>query len=331
MFYFQSDLPVSKNFPFKEAMVLFARQRTGSTFVSSFFASDADMSYLFEPLNHLNLTASNPTELLGEFLSCNFSRAMHNPSDVGWRRAWMKVMFCKFRDIKRTTGDCGEVMDPNIWHNDCMNRNYMVSKVIRLHHIQDLSKQMEEGLHTVLLLRDPRGVAKSREAIGNYERNKYGVDLKRDAQLYCSNMVDNLWWIKSRYQNTTVANNQLTVLRYEDVVDSPEREVARIYSFLGRGVPTDVTQWIQNVNSGYTSKNEKPESYNIQRQNPRESAWSWRRRMTWQEVVDVQDVCSEFMAIAGYRTMSNVTELRDTQHLLTTEIDWTKHFRTVWH
>lgn len=214
---------------FSHAIVLYAKQRTGSSFTSRFLASDPDITYLFEPLNHLQrpYIAKKGAQLLEEYLSCNFSRIMDHAT--ARRTKWLKVIFCDFPELKKMTKDCGLTFTPKVWSRDCRKLPLIAAKIITLPRIAQLGEMLDQGLKVWALFRDPRGVVSSRKGIGNYKPGgPRNATILNDAEKYCSNGMEDIAWIRRRFNFITHAVDQILPIRYEDLASKPHEQVERL-------------------------------------------------------------------------------------------------------
>ena len=303
-------LQISPDQPLEKTLVIYAKQRTGSTFTSSFFALDPHVTYLFEPLNFLKSNIPG-SALLEESLTCNFSRALQYARHYEERKRWLYRVFCRFDAVYRMTADCGQKIQPGIWERDCRKNPYVVAKVITLPNVSDLSSAMERGQRVIVLLRDPRGVSQSRVGIGRYKDKSEGID---DVASYCDNMRQDLDWINRYIQLRQCKPRGLMLLRYEDLANDPVAGVKLIYNFLGRTLPKEVEAWTEKLISGKAigTTEDHQGNFNVYRKvSPLETAWGWRKRVTWEDTQSVQHICVEYMEMAGYKMAHREEQLRN--------------------
>ena len=209
------------------------------------------------------------------------------------------------------TADCGQKMQPVVWGNDCRKNPYVVAKVITLPNVSDLLSAMERGQRVIVLLRDPRGVSKSRVGIGRYKDKSEELD---DVNSYCDNMRQDLVWINTYTQLRQCKPRGLMLLRYEDLANDPVAGVRLIYSFLGRTLPKQVETWTKKLISGEAigTKGNHQGNFSLHRKNsPLETAWGWRNHVTWEDTQSVQHICVEYMEMAGYKMADREEQLRN--------------------
>ena len=312
-------LQLHHRLPLDKTVVLYAKQRTGSTFTSSFFASDPNVTYLFEPLNQLNRSIAPKPELLQEFISCNFSRVL---SYAGrHRRGWLSSIFCRLNAMHRVTPDCGSKIQPGVWGKDCRKKPYVVAKVITLPSVSDLRDAIERGQWVIVLLRDPRGVSRSRTGTGRYKGND--SDRMDDVIRYCDNVRQDLMWITRYKQLNPCAAKRIIVVRYEDLARDPTKEIKRIYDFFGRAIPEKVQTWTKNIASGAAiGMKEAGQPYSVQRKDPWETAWKWRWLLSWELTRAVQGFCRQPMEMAGYKMVNGSQQLTNAHFSLLGDMKW---------
>ena len=319
LFHFQ----IASVLPLNNTLVIYAKQRTGSTFTSSFFASDPQVTYLFEPLNQLKGDNVPWSALLDEFTSCNFSRIFHHASSYKVRWKWLSIMFCRFSAIYHMTADCGRKIQPDVWVKDCRKNPYVVAKVIKLPYVSYLSDALERGQRVIVLLRDPRGVSQSRVGIGRYRRHMSQSDEMDDVADYCNNMVQDIVWIKNHRKSNQCAAKRLILLRYEDLAKDPATTIRQMYAFYGRPAPEEVKTWANNLSNGKAlGMKAEPKKFNVHREDPLETAWRWRWGMTWEVAQTVQRVCGEYMTMAGYELVDGEDQLKNRSFSLMRDANW---------
>ncbi|XP_070552167.1 carbohydrate sulfotransferase 1-like [Ptychodera flava] len=101
---------------------------------------------------------------------------------------------------------------------------------------------------------------------------------------------------------------RVKILRHEDISFDPQAKAEEVYDFLKIGIHSDVTQWIQeNTNAPLKARYGVMET----RRNSKAMVYTWRYRTLFSEVEDVQRICSDAMAVFGYRKLDSLAELRN--------------------
>lgn len=303
------------------ALVLYAKQRTGSTFASRFLAGDPDVNYLYEPLNQIQHSFINVEgkNLLHQFLKCNFSAALTHPNSLSHREEWLSRIFCMFPDVKKMTADCGRPFRPDILQTDCAKFPYITAKIITLPHISHLSDMLGQGLKVWALFRDPRGVLSSRKGISKYKLGQ--TTLSNDAEKYCAVSIQDIQWIRKHNEKENKSVSILPV-RYEDLALQPHHEIRRLYGFWNRSIPQTVISWADTVATPKQKNGMGGDRFGVYRPDSAATAWHWRTLLPLSDVITVQNICGEFMDIMGYRKVHSESQLLDTSFTLMGDINW---------
>jgi hypothetical protein len=128
------------------------------------------------------------------------------------------------------------------------------------------------------LVRDPRDVARSSVGMGWVGNVWYGAQYWREpVERWC------------RFAST-LPDTQKHQLRFEDLIDDPQRELTGICHFLG--IPFEARMLNYHVDSTYNLPD-------------RALSEQWRKKMTAEEVQWVESVCHPWMAQFGYQLTSD--------------------------
>ena len=129
-------------------VIIYAKYRTGSTFISQFFFKHRNISYMFEPLRlgHNKPNVSELNGILWDMLQCKFET---NRTDriLSW---WMdRVVFCQ---ITGQTPGCvhGESVSLARARQHCNNASIKVVKVIRIQNIWQLGEFLQQQVPSSL-------------------------------------------------------------------------------------------------------------------------------------------------------------------------------------
>ncbi|KAJ3596380.1 hypothetical protein NHX12_002788, partial [Muraenolepis orangiensis] len=194
----------------------------------------------------------------------------------------------------------------------CLSKGHVAIKTVRVPEIGDLRTLIEDprlDLKVIHLVRDPRAILASRMMafpeqfrawkIWNATRRqpRY-VDLSQITRT-CKDMAASAEtgrqrpaWLRGRY----------LLVRYEDLAFNPEDKASEIYRFLGLKEDSRVWSWIarNTVNSGACSPSEWNYRYSTTRDS-RATAESWRLRLDYDIVKTLQNLCSDTLALLGYK------------------------------
>ena len=273
-------------------VLLQTNHRSGSSFVGEIFKKNPKSFYSFEPLylTTLNVT-TDPQQVLAlrdVLLDCDFRAFRNAEKKYGLRRylrnSWMLRSF-------------GSSRPENIERKCRMNADRAI-KTIRLPYLHD-SVPVIAGSGGVVfyLVRDPRGVYSSNLKLGFTD-----VALQEVSD-NCAQHLVNIRYLRSLNSNddTLALKNRVRILRYEDVAQWPLKMADRMYGFFGQTIPPKVVQAVK-VMTSLDGKN----PYGVTRISNK--IWSaWRQHLSFTQVLEVQEVCSEAMKELGYRLLDNDT------------------------
>ncbi len=108
-----------------------------------------------------------------------------------------------------------------------------------------------------------------------------------------------------------------TLVRYEELAISPEKEARRLYEFADIEITSNVLQWIRASTSGHNVTNslnlvhdEHPLrlSYSTTR-NSLDILRMWRSELPWEIVEQIQFLCRESMELLGFKAYKSKQDL----------------------
>lgn len=230
---------------------------------------------------------------------------------------FMRPPFCKSRQDKLGIGKKEVEYDESAcpWFKSlipqaeevCKTYGVLASKVIRLKSVLDIPEEMRNNEKTngdtrvVFLVRDPRGMVNSRLS--------KGLDLNK--KLDYQKMVDTCgvferFLLERRNENLVSGykflQNNVLVVRYEDLAYAPYLMARKIYSFLGIRFSHEITEYLDD----YTKESKG-------------KTVAWKGKLNWQVVVELQKYCGPTFQFFGYnripdwKSYANRTELRGFQ------------------
>ncbi|XP_078000609.1 carbohydrate sulfotransferase 1-like [Glandiceps talaboti] len=314
------EIMPKQTFDERVGILLVADYRTGSTFTGQLLNKNKDIFYLFEPLRvvqemfsgqEVSETVRNRVnmELLWHLYTCNFP--------------YYFVRHIKMWSFSRSQSDviatlcpigsgCRGLQIPDVTQA-CERRRHIALKTIRLHRLDVLEPLVvkdEINLKVLHLIRDPRGVASSmkfltsKAATLNNKRTIYETGMFPRLRQYCINAAqmvkyakDLPSWLEDRYK----------IVRYEDLAIDPFGQAESIYNFLKIPIPTEVSTWIrENTQSEHLPRNNMDT-----RRNSTEAAQSWRSKLLFLDILQVQTTCGELMDLMGYKIIKSEEEMRN--------------------
>nr|XP_045592684.1 carbohydrate sulfotransferase 1-like [Procambarus clarkii]XP_045592685.1 carbohydrate sulfotransferase 1-like [Procambarus clarkii] len=255
-------------------VLLLTNPRSGSSYTGELLTSRGDAIYMFEPLyvwrKFLGAGAdpryeADSAKVLGDLLDCR-------PEVL---RRWR--MLSVFR--KRPRGA----------RHFCRDAQLRVVKTIRAkaHFVKPWIINRPD-IKVVHLVRDPRGVMNSLKNGGNL-----WTDNNRNASLLCDAINKNI-------QLEDLGPTRYLRVRYEDLVDHPEEETRRIYSFMGVNVDAKVMAYLKR----HTGR-EDPQGVDQRYLNTyRDVSFRhdhWKAKLNPDVRQHVEDVCSDVMQKLNYQ------------------------------
>lgn len=201
----------------------------------------------------------------------------------------------------------------------CTTYSHVVLKEVRFFELESLYPLLQDpnlDLRIIHLVRDPRAVMRSREESATaFERDNAIVLEQRSTrapevqfqvmQEICRSHVrinerailKPPPFLKSRYK----------MVRYEDVVRNPLKEINAIYEFVSLKMTTQLEDWIYMVTHG-KGKGSKKEAFQITSRNAADVSQAWRTMLPHNKVKRVQELCKGAMSLLGYRTVNSEKE-----------------------
>ncbi|XP_012944711.1 carbohydrate sulfotransferase 4 [Aplysia californica] len=297
----------------KSKLILLSYMRSGSTYTGSLLALSPDVFYYFEPLLYTHdddleaidvpimsrLSFLHPffpyppkvLDFLHRLLQCQPTThdlkyllgAEYSESLTNYRDCTQKL---------RSIEDISSCLP--LLANRCQSKAVTTTKTVRLK-MEESEKSMrcDPGVKVIHLVRDPRPVFLSREAMHYYF----------DASTFCQRVARDA---RESLRLQKIYPDRMRTLRYEDLATAPVRTTKAIYEFAG--IP-----WMPKLESRLRSETDSQKPYKI--------ASRWRRKITHKQMKSVQDVCGEMMTIFGYNHFYSNDHLRDMQ-----QPSWTKSY-----
>ncbi|XP_034032900.1 carbohydrate sulfotransferase 1 [Thalassophryne amazonica] len=219
---------------------------------------------------------------------------------------------------------CG-ALNLTLASTSCLSRGHVAIKTVRIPEVGDLRTLTEDprlDLKIIHLVRDPRAILASRmmafsdqfrawkmwNATGRQPRY---VDLSqitstcKDMEASAETGLQAPAWLRGRY----------LLVRYEDLAFNPKEKASEIYRFLGLEMEDSVQRWIVKNTNSNESTSEWHYRYSTTRDS-RATAESWRLRLAFEIVRNVQNLCKSTLALLGYRQVQSAAELRNLSHSL---------------
>lgn len=208
----------------------------------------------------------------------------------------------------------------------CRSKEHIAIKTVRVPEVGDLRTLTEDprlDLKIIHLVRDPRAILASRimafsdqfrpwKIWNSTGRQPRYVDLSqitstcKDMTASAETGLQRPAWLRGRY----------LLVRYEDLAFNPKDKAGEIYRFVGLDMESRVQAWIRkNTRSNVSSQSEWNYRYSTSRDS-RATAESWRLRLSFDIVKTVQELCTDALALLGYKQVRSADELRNLSHSL---------------
>ncbi len=305
-------------------VIIISRWRYGSSFTGDIFNNNPDFTYFYEPLRHKLYEGDEDNgqihqdqiDMLRDLLKCEFTQKSYtwwDLQDTGLN-CYRSLKFagsilCKKQEnvkkpsaskvknekrsrlLSRSRGtrlsaSFSKDIRSQLSEELCQSSKHVAIKTVRvpdIKHLQSIVTDDSLNVKVIQLVRDLRGVYHSRKVMTSV------CDMELTE---CDELKNNLkyWkdppsWLKDKYM----------LLRYEDLADDPVQMVEIIYTFIGLPVPETVKLWLE--------LNEKKMS------STGKSAYSWRGKIDYETMVNVQQYCMDTLLMAGYVPIKSEKDL----------------------
>ncbi|XP_048482068.1 carbohydrate sulfotransferase 3-like [Plutella xylostella] len=278
--------------------------RSGSTFLSEILNTVPANFNFYEPLIKYSAKqvrgppgATDAVNILKNMLKCNVE-GMRDYLSFG------RGHTVTFRRNPILSGNCKRnklCEDARYTSKFCKLFPFQSMKVVRLRLrlIEDILQDKDfSNLKVVLLVRDPRGVLSSRQT-------RSWCRVFRDCwdpAVVCADMASD-YVALTRLQ--TKFPNRLTAVRFEDLALNYTRETRRLFQTLGRPMGTGVEDYLKAHTNTSRDKNAYS-TYRVSHDVP----FQWTNVLDYRFVSEIQEMCSEAMALWGYRAALSARHMR---------------------
>ncbi|XP_015820833.3 carbohydrate sulfotransferase 5 [Nothobranchius furzeri] len=322
----------------KVHVLLLSSWRSGSSFLGQVFSQHPSVFYLMEPGWHVwtrvqksgaRLLRMAVRDCLRSLYQCDFSvmdaylPENHRVSSLFmWyqSRALCSPPACSVRAINEVK--CRQKCDARGLQKAeqaCSTYSHVVLKETRLFELESLYPLLQDpnlDLRIVHLVRDPRAVMRSREesarvlakdtATALEQQNIPNVEAQfKVMQEICRSHVG--IYERAILKPPPFLRGRYKLVRYEDVVHNPQKEVNEIYDFVGLKMTPEMSDWIYQKTHG-KGKGTVKEAFQVVSRNATQVSEAWRTMLPHLKVKRVQEVCKEAMSLLGYRTVQNNKE-----------------------
>lgn len=329
----------------KVHLLILSSWRSGSSFVGQIFSQHPDVFYLMEPAWHVWVTMFQNSakvlhmavrDLVRSVFLCDmsvFDSYMPKEKNISslfqWAvsRALCTVPACKSFSRDEITSEracktlCGKYPFQDI-EQACNTYTHVVIKEVRFFDLKVLYPLLTDpslNLKILHLVRDPRAVAKSREQSRKALTRDNGIVLNTNGtkvddskyqviQEICRSHIQ--IYETAAYKAPSFLKGRYMLVRYEDVVRDPLREISEMYKFAELKLGNKLEKWIYNITHGRSSGNEK-EAFKITSRNAVNISQAWRNVLPFEKVKKIQEVCKGAMNMLGYQLVESEEEQKD--------------------
>ncbi|KAG8437467.1 hypothetical protein GDO86_008244 [Hymenochirus boettgeri] len=338
-------LPYTDTKPEKVHLLIISSWRSGSSFIGQIFSQHPDVFYLMEPAWHVWVAMFQNSakvlhmavrDLIRSVFLCDmsvFDAYLPERRNVSalfqWAvsRALCTYPACSYfaRDDIANETSCKTVCGKNPFskvEESCNTYSHVVLKEVRFFDIKVLYPLLTDpslNLKILHLVRDPRAVVKSREQSMKALTRDNGIvlntngtkvddvrfDVMREicrshVQMYETAIDKTPSFLKDRYM----------LVRYEDVVKDPLREITQMYEFANLKLTTKLKSWIYNITHGKSSGS-KRDAFKTTSRDAANVSQAWRSVLSFKKIQEIQSVCKAAMNLLGYQLIDTEEEQKD--------------------
>lgn len=328
----------------KVHILILSSWRSGSSFVGQVFSQHPDVFYLMEPAWHVwvqmhpngaKVLKMAVRDLVRSTFLCDmsvFDAYMNENRPVShlfqWEvsRALCSPPMCNYYQKTDLTNDLMCKKHCNMtkffkMEETCKSYSHVVIKEVRFFELKSLLPLFTDpslNLKVIHLVRDPRAVLKSRNkslyallrdngivlGVGtkHIEKDK-GEDSNYEVMKeICKSHL--LIHELATEQAPNILKQRYMMVRYEDVVREPLKELSAMYKFAGLSLTPKLESWIYNITHGKGTGS----AFKITSRNAKSISEAWRTEMPFKDIVKIQNICGRAMQMLGYELVQTEFE-----------------------
>ena len=144
--------------------------------------------------------------------------------------------------------------------------------------------------------------------VSDHDTSAFICIFRRAAAQLCGNLVENVKYADDEIIGSDL-NDRFMRMRFEDFVFNPVRKTKEIYDFVGINITDDVLRWLQE-------RVALPKEYGLSGQYPYsrlrrpDALSSWRKRLPFEHMQEIQSLCKPVFDWLGYKIYDNESEYR---------------------
>ncbi|XP_074142137.1 carbohydrate sulfotransferase 4-like isoform X1 [Sminthopsis crassicaudata] len=331
-------------------VLILSSWRSGSSFVGQLFSQHPNVFYLMEPAWHVwtNLSCGNAgqlqmavRDLVRSVFLCDmsvFDAYMAQDSSLfQWEtsRALCSPPACHFfnREAIIPRADCKTLCGKQSFSTKevCRSYSHVVIKEVRFFSLKPLHPLLTDpslNLHIIHLIRDPRAIFHSRknievELIADSHvvmGTQWKTIKKEDHPYYMMKTICQSH--KEIYEAAQLLPDSLRerylLIRYEDLVQDPLIQTAKLYEFAGLPFLPHLQKWVQNITQG---KGMGKHPFDTDSRNARNISQAWRWSLPHDKVVKLQKICKDTMDLMGYLPVLSEEDQRNLSMLVLSTLE----------
>lgn len=205
----------------------------------------------------------------------------------------------RFRDCTNSTHNKEECLDETF--STCAQRA-RVFKFIRLS-TEVVGRLMRSvpDLKVIHLLRDPRGILKSRQHVGLLP----GGDFNLHSKALCTQLLRDIHETKRLQQNYP---GRIKTIMYEDLAERPQEGAKQLYDFAGIQFNNEIRQYVIDI----TAAQENSGAYGISKSSSKAASYDWRNHLPFKKSEEIDNNCQDLYTLMGLRVAESEEQLRNT-------------------
>ena len=328
-------------------VIILTHMSSGSSFTGNIFNLHPDVFYLYEPLHDLRKVEYEEdwiplNKTMNDAYKIDFSNLLRDLFTCEFKEeTTLRRIFAEFLNVpKRIAFMYWRLLNSENTNETvrktCLTKHITAAKIMQTRlpreiGIQELqnfcgSSGMKFNCLFIHLVRDPRAMLSSllrRKFFIRDSRNLMFSSrnltsaaaefVKKNAQLLCSQVADNLNYVKQNWYNFY---DRYTIMRYEDILTDPLFATKKLYNFVGLPMVESIYKWIvggkQFVNTTGSQFSQKIVT----------RIDHWRSELDPSLVYLFEEACKPLMKLMGYISINDLdqAEQKDSQLLITEEI-----------
>ncbi|XP_060083157.1 carbohydrate sulfotransferase 1-like [Ylistrum balloti] len=299
--------------------------RSGSTFLGEIVQQIDRLMYRFEPLQRymepgqyisrnkgfcfLSNDSCSPAPKMEYNSLMDVFRKFYKCDLLNLNRNFVKGVSSSFARKCYVETDPGKCLSDMIKY--CQS-SVRITKTIRLSMdvVQDLMKEFPK-LKVIHLLRDPRGMIASRLKTITHLHFK-DAGMPTIARAVCDKYNRDIQigqLLKKKYPS------RFKTVLYEQIAEETLKHSIQIFNFLELTPNSNFKTWLAEHISGDQKSTHPPDkrnrAFSTVRANSSATASSWRSRLKFNQVKEIDNECSQFYDYSGYLAVKNSNTLND--------------------